>query len=205
VTQAIVPPAPGLLCARGALAANVVVDALVGWHEALVDLPSDASRAKLASLRDEVLRGLEREAPGRRHRVEVFLRARYHGQGVDAELELVADQASAETFAVAHERAFGYRLDDRPVELTRLYVRGVAEIGTHPPPSPLVPGEASVVACRVWHDGAWLQATRYQRAQLQPQQSIIGPALVDEDTATSWLPPGASAVADADGVLRIDC
>jgi N-methylhydantoinase A len=205
VTQAVVPPTPGLLCARGALAANVVVDALTGWQETLVECPSNAARAKLGSLRDEVVRGLEREAPGRRHEVEVLVRARYQGQGVDAELELVADEASAEIFAVTHERAFGYRLDDRTVELTRLYVRGLGEIGTQAPPPPISRGDTERETCRVFYADAWLQATRYQRAQLQPEQSITGPALVDEDTATSWLPPGSSAVVESDGSLRISC
>jgi N-methylhydantoinase A len=202
LTHAIVPPAPGLLCARGALAADVVVDVLAGWHETLDDRPSEAARAKLTSLHEEVVRGLEREAPARPHRVEVFVRARYAGQGVDAELELTAETASAEVFAAAHQRAFGYRLDDRTVELTRLFVRGVAEIGSVASVS-LTPVEAAATVSRVFHAGAWLEAPRYRREQLRPRESVAGPALIDEDTATTWLPPGATALADADGVLKL--
>ncbi|MEO6953685.1 MAG: hydantoinase/oxoprolinase family protein, partial [Polyangia bacterium] len=119
IARVVVPRAPGLFCASGALEADVIVERIVSWSERGAEALSAAARAKLEVMIAEVRSELAHEAGQREHLIEPTLRVRYVGQGIDGELEL-ADLAD---FTDAHRDQNGFTLD-RPIEVTGLRVRG---------------------------------------------------------------------------------
>lgn len=50
---------------------------------------------------------------------------------------------------------------------------------------------------RIFEDGRWRNGALYDRARLQPGNRIAGPAVITELSATTYLPTGWTATADA--------
>jgi len=58
---------------------------------------------------------------------------------------------------------------------------------------------------RVWrHGSGWLDAGVYDFARLTAGARVHGPAVIERDNTTVWLPPGSSAALDLYGNLLID-
>lgn len=191
----IVPPDPGAFCALGALCAKLV---------------KDRSRTLLRPLDAEAVSALEADA-------EVFkaaLRAEFAEDGIDAgwmtaerQLDLryagqaheititipdgAAAAAIAAQFEAAFEREFGRRDSDKPVELVNLRV--VGSVAVNAPAFPrLAPGGAMPQAATrmVTVDGCCIPAQVLPRAGLPAGARLRGPAVIEEMTATTFVPPG---------------
>jgi N-methylhydantoinase A len=200
--RVIVPPAPGLQCALGALAAPVVVEALAAWREPLEDRPSAALRARAATLAHQVSEALARE--GGVGQIERVAHVRYDGQGLEAELELPLETLTRARFEAAHARARGHCLE-RAVEITRLAVRG-----RRPPGGPAAPiavreiGWPRVGSRALVCAGRTARAPIYRRERLRPGRELAGPAIVEELSATLYLPEGARArVLELDDAIEV--
>ncbi len=196
IARVVVPVAPGLACAVGALYADVVVEAIAAWRRPL----DGAAQVRFEALLAEVEDGLDRdEVPRGARSIERTLRARYVGQGIDGELELPMMGFDADAFHRAHEAAYGHRLD-RAVEVVSLRVRGA---GIAPPlelPVPVAIGWDRVGTRVLAGAGG---APVYARDRLRSGRCLVGPALVEDLSATLYLPPGASATRLPNGDLLI--
>jgi N-methylhydantoinase A len=65
------------------------------------------------------------------------------------------------------------------------------------------PAAARTGYARIWVDGGWQDAARYDRALLRAGDVISGPAIVTEMDSTTLILPGHAATADACGSLLI--
>jgi N-methylhydantoinase A len=75
-------------------------------------------------------------------------------------------------------------------------------------PTVLVPGTGDPAAARtgysrIYVDGGWQDAARYDRALLRAGDVIDGPAIVTEMDSTTLILPGHAATADPCGSLLI--
>ncbi|MGL4287818.1 MAG: hydantoinase/oxoprolinase family protein, partial [Phreatobacter sp.] len=117
VTRVLVPPAPGVLCADGLLAADLKADFSRTLPKAgAIDVA--AAEAIFAELEERASLWLEAEgvAADARARSRVAL-MRYHGQGGEVTVPWAGTAARTEVaFASAHEALYGFALD-APVEL----------------------------------------------------------------------------------------
>ena len=126
--RVFVPPSPGLLCAYGALAAEV-------QHEILHSVAKDEDLlARFSALEAEASRRLAKEnIAADRMRFERVATLRYRGQSfelaVSAKDSAPSSSSASSQLSAAFERAhrvrYGYTLD-APVELVTLRVRGSA-------------------------------------------------------------------------------
>ena len=120
-----------------------------------------------------------------------------------------------DAFAAAYQQRFGYRpagleagtltpivdrfsleLTQPGAELVRLQPEGAA-------------GGSAAAECRpaavpIYVDGAWRQAELWERRQLAAGQALQGPALISEDTGTTWLPSGWSGRCLEGGELLLE-
>jgi N-methylhydantoinase A len=149
ISRILLPPAPGLLSAYGALCARVVRErALTLLREASGAQQEGAVLAALRTLRAQVLADLEREggqgqaqAQGKPAQLSWFADLRYHGQSYELTIPGIGDggpAAGAETdlvvrFCEEHQRRYGFTLAERGVELVALRVRGVLPTPEAPP------------------------------------------------------------------------
>ena len=210
MTRILVPPSPGLLCAYGALGADVAHDFVAtrlrpaGARLSPADVAADFLPLTEAATRALEADGVEPAA----RRLERAATLRYRGQSFELTVPLRrADGSAVEdlvaAFHEAHRARYGYALE-REVELATLRLRAV---GKRPPlPAPAEPrdagpvevGRAALVVGGETHDAPLLL-----RRRLQPGVTLAGPALLAEYSSTTLLPPGARADVLPSGALVI--
>jgi N-methylhydantoinase A len=206
--SALVPRHPGALSARGMSTADAIRE---HSHSVLGLLREWPAARRRTLLRELAQRGKEELVScghrAREVRFEHGLDLRYRGQSYELR---VADGPRAEdSFHDAHERLYGYRLEDREVELVCLRTRAIV-----PEPRPCGPGirrrklPASAI---VDHRPALFADTRrarrtpvIDRARLAPGHGFDGPALVEEYTGTTLVPPGWRATVRPGGHLMLE-
>jgi N-methylhydantoinase A len=207
--EVVVPPAPGLLCAYGALAADAAFDFVdTMWRELPAGEGEVASRFAALERAGEAALDEEGVAADARARARTCA-MRYRGQAYDLVIPAAgplgdaADAGLVEAFHAAHRARYGYVLA-QPVELVSLRLRAVGRRPSVPLPSePPEPGDPVVGRASLFVDGVAAEAPILRRRRLAPGARVLGPALIVEYSATTYLPPGAAArVADA-RTLRI--
>ena len=128
IRRVLVPPAPGVLCADGLLAADLKADfSRTLPRTGKVDIETArAIYAELSQQADDWL-AKEKVAPADRKQVRVAL-MRYHGQGGEVSVGWVDDAAGVEAaFAAAHESLYGFKLDS-PIELVTLRIEATGRM-----------------------------------------------------------------------------
>lgn len=213
MTRILVPPSPGLLCAYGALAADVARDFVATVTRAAGARLTAAELAPaFLPLTELAARAFDADGvePGDR-RLERAATLRYRGQSFELTVPLrradgsVPDDVVA-AFHEAHRARYGYALE-RDVELVTLRLRAVgrrapmalpveprddpddATLRDAPPgPRPVEVGRARLRVDGVEHD-----APLVLRRRLVPGVTLHGPALIAEYSSTTLLPPGARA------------
>jgi N-methylhydantoinase A len=207
VKTVVVPRHAGLFSALGMLYADVVKDV-----SATVMLGSDTTDVfELAGLFGD-LEVKAREAmavegvPAAKVMLERQLDMRYRGQSHELSIRFVADPYSA--FHNRHEAVFGFKNPRDVVEVVtlRIRARGLTEKPAFEEAKHLVAAapEAALLGERplVWR-GREIAAQWYDREKLLPGNHLLGPALVAEPSATTFLPPKAEATVDGFGNLVI--
>ena len=207
IPYAIIPPIPGMFSAWGMLTADLRHDAARTFLQRVELLKLGAVGEVFATIEVEAKAALE--AQGVRDADISYSRAldmRYVGQehtlSVTVEADVDPRQLKA-LFDRAHERKYGHASDDDAVEVVTFRVTGT---GTVPKPAMRrLDRRAERVEPKarrqVYFDGAFRDTPIYDRSALGPGVGVEGPAIVDEDGATTVLPPGAHLAVDTYGNL----
>jgi N-methylhydantoinase A len=212
ISRVLVPPAPGLCSAFGALAAGPRIDAVRSVY--LTDVRTTA--AEIASIFAELeeqaraefaLQGLGEEPSIRR-----LAAMRYQGQNYeqevpfhDGEIDGGALQDAYDRYGQLYSEFYGYRLDGIPIELVRLAVIATGEAPDYAR-LPGVPeaGEGEPSSRDVYFpDGGFVPATIVRRDALAPGATLPGPAIVEFMDSTVVVPPGWTLGTREDGILEV--
>ena len=202
VGRVVVPRPGGVLSAFGLLAADESYDAVrtVG-----VDLAS-ADRGALEDVYDELIAEVLADvADPEAAAVERAADCRYAGQSF--ELTVPIDDAFdadtvADRFHDAHERAYGYALEEG-VEVVNL--RATATVpGSEPTVRHDGEGDALVGTREAHFPGtAPREATVYDRNRLPEGTAISGPAILEQAESTTVVPPTWAGEVGDDGTLTM--
>jgi N-methylhydantoinase A len=213
----IVPPSPGVLCALGDATTSARDESARTCLRRFADLTGAELAGILRSLSASASERLVQQGiPAADQETAYQVDVRYFGQGFDIPLDVdpswLDDQdgalaAIAGQFDAEHERLFSFVLGSTDHEL----VNARASVsGPRPRVSPTVlepgtgdPAAARTGYARIWVDGGWQDAARYDRALLRAGDVISGPAIVTEMDSTTLILPGHAATADACGSLLI--
>ena len=208
LTEIVVPPNAGVISAYGLLAADhTFFDSRTRRTEIDVDAPAivretvDGMARALTARADEL--GLE----GRR-RIEASLDMRFVGQAfevavpIDAErLDAVTKESLLSAFHAEHHKIYRHGAGTRTrVEIVSFRVGLHVEQASVPgliTPAPVTTREEP---CEVYENGERLSAIVISRSLLR-ERLLQGPAVVEDTTATLWVPPGGTATDDAQGNL----
>lgn len=191
IPRVLIPPAPGVLCADGLLAADLKADfSRTLPRTGKVDI--EAARtiyAELSRQADDWLAN-EKVAPTDRAQVRIAL-MRYHGQGGEVSVGWVDDASGIEAaFAAAHESLYGFKLD-APIELVTLRIEAMGRM-----PAPLRSVLAAGTGPRpqghhtVHFASGTTQVPLFDRATFGAGDRLAGPAIVSQLDATTLIPPG---------------
>ena len=188
--RVLVPAFPGAMSACGILGADAVRD--YSWTVMLPPGSAEISRH---------FRELEQEALRAADQKPLLLRSadlRYRGQGYELRVEWGRDYLSR--FHRLHAERYGYADASRPVEIVNLRLQAVVKTRREKrSPVKLRAGDgkqAILKAQRVFERGRWCAAHLYKRELLRPGDRIVGPAVIAEYSATTFVASGWSALVD---------
>lgn len=205
ITRVLVPPAPGVLCAEGLLAANMRTE----FHRTLptAGLPPDGTAlAVLAALHADAQAWFAAEqVPETDRRTEEMALLRYEGQGSELTVPWSGTvAATVEGFAAAHKALYGFTLD-APVELVTLRVEAIGRL-----PDPVMPQLGALPAPtpashRTVHFAAGTRETPvFDRATLGAGLRLPGPAIVTQLDATTLVPAGWTIAMHPSGAMILE-
>lgn len=208
---ALIPSNPGVLSAVGMARADASCDR----ERTLLEPLSEVSAARRRSILGELAReareelrsaGLSRAAIT----IETSLDLRYHGQSY--ELSLAAEGDPARAFHALHAKRYGWALEDGSIELVALRLRAIGRRAEPQPddsrarparrPAPLA---ARCGTREAVFEGRRTSCPVLDRSKLRPGHRIAGPAIVEEYSGTSLIPPGSEGEVRAGGHLWIRC
>ncbi len=204
--RVVVPPAPGLFSAGGLLAARQerhYVQTLFGTTDSLDLGTINQTYQRLETRAIAELRGDHADAANIVLQRSADLR--YVGQGYEltapaptGPIDAEALSALVEAFGQEHERTYGHRATDAPVELVNLRVTAHYDQPRARPLRPISSDRTSKPGCRLAFFGATLghiETPVIDRFDLtdQPQP---GPLIIEEYDATAVIPPNCQAHLD---------
>jgi N-methylhydantoinase A len=210
IARVLVPVEPGTMCARGILLSDISLDLVrseitevdaVNWSQVM---------ERFATMEVRGDDWLEYEhIPVARRRVARVIDGRYKGQNHELQVPL-ADRgtsfaAFAEAFAEVHRREHGYDVPGRPIEVVNCRLQAIGMIERPVPHfagagTPLRPKSVRQVH---FHSG-WIATPVYDRADLAIGTRLAGPAVIDEMSATTPLPPNWRLEVDRFGNLLLE-
>jgi N-methylhydantoinase A len=196
IREVIVPPNPGVFSAVGLLAADLRADRVESVMRPVEQVDAGWLERRFRRLEAEAEAGV-RDGEGRRDVVvRRALDLRYVGQSY--ELTVPGDLppgSAAGAFRARHAEIYGYAPDREPVEVVNARVTA---IGVMPPLSLWQPAAGGAAAGRpgrrrAWFDGVWTEVPVVSRSAMAPGRAEAGPAIIEEDEATTIVPPGWTA------------
>ncbi|WP_439549622.1 hydantoinase/oxoprolinase family protein [Falsiroseomonas sp.] len=209
----LVPASPGVLSAEGLLAAPLrnEFSRTVMMRAPIAD-PAPLAAA-FGALDAEAAAWLESEAvPAAAREIRWRAGMRYMHQGFELYVDWpgrAADDAglteAIDRFHAEHERLYTFAQRDTPVEIVTLEV---AALGTLPGPAPASapmagPG-APYTHLPVHLETGLARVPVWRRDALGVGATVLGPAIIVQMDATTYLHPGDSAVMDAFGNLVVE-
>ena len=213
MSEVLIPGHPGNLSALGLLASDQVYEMVrtflgrldsidLGELAAVRDAHAAGGRAELAR------RGFAGDAVRLAHALDM----RYAHQAFEITVDMAPGDAwSIETlrsaFLSTYRRHYGHADPDGDVEVVNVRT-SVIGVTRKPSVRRLAPREGTVegavIASRdAWFDEARVNVAVYEREHLPADVSFEGPAIVEEDGATTVITPGWIARKDRSGNLRL--
>ena len=172
--------------------ASVLVPLTSGMLSALGLAAADLRRDYVGGSFEEMEAAAARDLPGAA--TQRLVDARYRGQSH----ELTVDAERWEdNLSEAHERRYGFRLDAEPEIVTRRLVATL--LRERPSLQCRARSGLSGTSRRAFVDGKWLEVPVHG-----PGSAVTGPAIVELDGATCFVPPGWAGEPDAAGTLVLE-
>jgi N-methylhydantoinase A len=190
------PRASGVLSALGLIASDRRRDTARTVMLADDDLNASRIAEEVAAIRDPLAAGLEGAS------IEVTYELRYAGQSFELPVPGPEDPDPNELaagFAAEHERRYGYRDPDSPLELVNIRV-ALTLPGPGPEPRAAAGAEPERRTRRARFAGDWIEAT-VLRGEPEAETDIGGPCIFELPEATLVLPPGWEARVDERGTI----
>jgi N-methylhydantoinase A len=193
IRTVLIPNHPGALSAYGILVSEVVRD----YSRTVMLRPQDDLEHHFRELEEDGKRVFASERLQGLTARSVDLR--YAGQGYELPVDWSAGYVDA--FHREHARRYGYSDAKRPIQVVNVRVRMTAAAERIPlrrhELRPGNGGKAILDRKQIFYEGARVDACIYDRALFQPGDTFVGPAVVTEYSATTFISPGTNAQVDA--------
>ncbi len=215
ISRVIIPPDPGIFCARGILTMNLVHTYAQAYARSMDELDIQELEGVYRDMENSALRILAAEGvSGEAVELARSLDMSYEGQHHYVETPVPAGELKENArieignyFERLHETRYGHRIRAQLVTINaRLKATGnikdvpVAEVkqGKEIPPGAVKPGR------QVYLDGELVESRIYERDGLLCGNTIAGPAIIEEPFHTTVVMPGQTLQVDKLGNLIIE-
>lgn len=215
ISEVIVPPDPGGFSAWGMLQSAVRQDFSEAFFRDFADLDTGDLQTRFDRIGDRALSSLMEEGVAS-DRVSLVQRLDMRYQGQEHTLTVTLPNGASpgqDRFAALRQRfedsykaRYGHSNPQASLETVNLRLTALGDVGRPLLQANYQPEQASVVPSKttpVLFGSGSHPTARYNREMLPPGCSIDGPAIVEEATATTVIPPGGSATIDPYGCLLI--
>jgi N-methylhydantoinase A len=215
IREIIVPPWPGAFSAWGMLQAKLRHDLSVAFYERA----SEVDLTELAAALDRLGRQgraalLHEGVAGDQIGTEWTADMRYVGQEYTVSVSIDQQEVSNngfldsidERFNEAHSRRYGHANPGAPIEFVVLRASVLGDLGRTPSDErSLTNGTSRAAYSRreVVFKREVEDAVVAMRDQLRPGSAIAGPSIIEDETATTVVPPGWSAALDPFGSITL--
>jgi len=212
IPLAIVPPTPGTFSALGLLDANVLTYTARTCLRPLNDVGQDWLSAQCRDMGADLATKLEAQGvTPDQVRIDLTAELRYLGQFHQVSVPLLKPENSdlvetlVDAFHSEHLRLFSYETRHVDLELVSIRARATGVVPRLETPTVGV-GMSSTAhvgtrKVRFRNDAAPVETAVYDRAHLGAGTTFNGPAVVDEYTSTTIIPPGFGVEVDVYGNL----
>jgi N-methylhydantoinase A len=212
ISEILVPPEPGILCAQGLVVSNLAEDFVRTDRLALEEGNRSRVEGHVSELAQQANAWFQKEGIEAVNQLfEITLDLRYVGQNFELPLRLNGVALPSfddlrRMFFKLHEFSYGYSNPADPVEMVnlRLAARGRLKFDEPQRTVPSSVGLATPVDERhIWFEaGKKALAKVFERSALRPGHTISGPAVVEQlDTTTLIFPGDIARVDQADNLL----
>ncbi len=209
IRRILLHPLAGILSALGVGMADVRRFAEASVLRPLDEAALEAIEPVFQDFEDTLRREVIEEgiAPEHMQPALRMLDLRYKGEDATITVRRPEDDDWAAAFAAMHRRLYGHAHEDRPIEIATLRIE---VIGRVPRPAPEARPEHPRRAqphdwTTTWFDAAAHRTAVYRRADLEPGDTLEGPAMVLEDLSTLIIEPGWKARLTGHGDLLLTC
>jgi len=211
---AIIPPGPGVLCAYGDATTRLRNEASQTYVTPVADTNDKTIRDMLDAMQRDASASLSAEGVASHEQETSYeIDIRYIGQGMKLTIHITPEDFAreglsgvAKRFDAEHEQLFTFALDaEHELVGLRAVVQGaekafvVSDRGAGGSDCTA----AQVQATKIFSDGVWCDGHIYDRAKLQANNRIVGPAIVTEMDSTSVILPDHVGIVDAVGNIVI--
>ena len=211
----LIPPSPGLFSAFGLLYADIAYHLVQTYKRLLTELNINDFKETLERLEVSAQEGLMAEGE---NAAQVALQRavdlRYAGQSSELTLPIVEGDIRqpqffhtlGERFAADHERTYGHRAPDDPIEVVNLRLTAIIPTAKsqfsylQPPSSQTLPPNRR---CYFGSETGWLEVPVLSRDGLG-SKSEDGPFIVEEYDTTILVPPRCTALRDEWGNIVVE-
>ncbi|MDP6342186.1 MAG: hydantoinase/oxoprolinase family protein, partial [Alphaproteobacteria bacterium] len=206
----LVPPNAGVLSAYGLLASDYLRYETLTRRIALTEAAPDQVRTLFGELRQRAQAGFRALGIEADLRFTYNLDMRFVGQAFEIPVELNGESLAGLTaeglldlFNEAHHRVFAFGESGlHRAEIVSFRLGASAPPDVVPALNEGVAQAASRAETRIFDAGAWRDCLLLTRAAIAEGETIAGPALIEDETSTIFVPEGWTAEADArDNIL----
>lgn len=221
MTEMVVPAAPGIVCAHGQLVSDLKEYFVSSRRFGLDDDGVKVLALTLEELHVKAVDWFDGEkAPHEGRHVELVVDARYVGQNFELPVPVAdgpklaaSDVPNAndlhDAFCRAHDVAYGYSSAADPIEIVNVRLSASEKLHqfedkppvTGDPGAPVARDRRNVI---FFDPDEPVEARIYDRAEMQPGQTISGPAIIEQMDTTTPIYPGDVAQMTPDGHLIIE-
>jgi N-methylhydantoinase A len=204
IKQIMVPPAPGLLCADGLLAADLKAE-----FTRAMPTPGAIDQAQGDTIANELINNAtawlqEEGIPAPRRDIQARALLRFHGQGGEIAVDWADTPEETEShFKQAHEALYGFILEAQ-IELVTLRIEAAGR--TEPSPRPdLAVGQmpAPVQSQMIHWETGDVDTPIYDRNTLTTGSTLVGPTVITQLDTTTIIPLGWSATVHPSAALLL--
>ena len=208
IAEVIVPLHPGAFSAWGMLQTDVKHELKQTFYGAWETVDRDALERAYKALEARGREHLLKE--GIRRKDIAFLRSadfRYVGQEYQINCDMPAgkaDKAAVRTaFDAAYLRQYGHANPDAKIEIVTIRAMGIGRLDRPGMVSPRTADAAPARRRKVHFNGKPVPTAIVDRAGINRNAAVRGPAIIEEPTATTIVPPGWRATIAAGGHMLI--
>jgi len=208
IGEVVIPVMPGAFSAWGMLQTDVRHDFKMTYYGFWHQIDAADLAEKFVALEAEGTGYLKKEGfADAEISFERFADFRYHGQEYVLTIPVPAGAinmaAVRASFDEAYDRQYGHSSPEARVEVANLRVAALGTLIRPGIPDPAVLGRTVPRARRVYFDGVEHDAAVLNRDEFAKGEAIEGPAIIEEATATTILPPGWRAEVITGGQLLL--